>query len=76
MWCAGGVCVHAHTYDAYRVMASKAKANLLFCPPESDRIGRMARSPLMPNEPSWCLYSSSFLPVRMREEKGVSIAMV
>ena len=43
-------------------MASRAKASLLFCPPDSDAIGLRARSPLIPNDPSWCLYSSSFLP--------------
>ncbi len=43
-------------------MAMRAKASLLFCPPESEAIGLIANSPVTPKEPRYDRYSSSFIP--------------
>ncbi len=43
-------------------MAMRAKASLLFCPPESEAIGLIANSPVTPKEPRYDRYSSSFMP--------------
>ena len=65
-----GTSTHAHHYTGweakakaqYLVMAIRAKATLLFCPPERDTTGLMASSPLTPKEPSWWRYCSSVSP--------------
>ena len=49
--------LHTHTVGKHTVanlgMAISANARRLFCPPDRDAIGLNARSPLIPNEPSW-----------------------
>jgi len=41
------------TWNTYVGMAISANARRLFCPPDREAIGLNARSPLIPNEPSW-----------------------